>query len=178
MRADDVHERGTSPPAGPVVSVVICTLNRAALLKTALESLAEQTAPPGSFEVLVVDNGSTDDTAQVADGFRKVLNLTCVREGRTGLSHARNRGYLGAHGAYVAYLDDDATARPDWVEGILAAVQRENPDVLGGPVIPVFAAGRPAWFPPESQAWSLGERMRELRRDEFIRGESFVVKRS
>lgn len=158
--------------------MVICTLNRAEILEAALQSLAGQMAPPGSFEVLVVDNGSTDGTADVADRFREALGLTYVREDRPGLSYARNTGYLEARGAYVAYLDDDATARPDWVEAILAVVEKESPDVLGGPVIPFFPAGRPAWFPTESQAWSLGEQMRELRKDEYVRGESIVVRRS
>jgi len=178
MRADKGQEHATAPRPGPIVSVVICTLNRAEVLEGALQSLADQTAPAGSFEVLVMDNGSTDHTAEVAERFGKVLDLRYLREARTGLSYARNAGYVEASGAYVAYLDDDATARPDWVESILAAVEKESPDVLGGPVIPFFPAGRPAWFPPESQAWSLGDRMRELHRDEYIRGESIVIKKS
>jgi len=164
--------------SAPVLSVVICTLNRAEFLKGALQSLACQAAPRGSFEVIVVDNGSTDGTPAAVGSLAAVLDVRYVREERTGLSHARNAGLRQARGAYVAYLDDDARARPHWVEAILAAVAREEPDVLGGPVLPLAMEEKPAWFPLESQAWAAGRERRELGAGEYVRGEGFAVKKS
>jgi GT2 family glycosyltransferase len=178
MSAAGEQGANVRPAAAPVVSVVICTLDRAELLKLALKSLSDQAAPRQSFEVIVVDNGSTDDTPAVARSFEGVLDLGYVREGRTGLSHARNAGWAAARGAYVAYLDDDARARPDWVQGILAAVAQQEPDVIGGPHLAAFQGGRPAWFPEDFESWSPGDRDRELCDDEYAKGMNFVVKRS
>jgi glycosyltransferase involved in cell wall biosynthesis len=161
----------------PLLSVVICTVDRAGLLKGALESLADQTAPPQSFGVIVVDNGSTDATREVAEEFGQVLTLRYVREERMGLSHARNRAWAEARGDYVAYLDDDARARPEWVANLCAAIEEEAPEVLGGPVVPVCTTS-PDWFPLDSQGWSLGGQRRLLGRHEHVRGENFAVARA
>jgi glycosyltransferase involved in cell wall biosynthesis len=158
--------------------VIVCTRNRADLLRLALQSLAAQSAPPESFEVLVVDNGSTDHTSAVVDGCRALLDLRCVREDRTGLSYARNRGYAEAMGAYVAFLDDDAKARQDWVANICRAIEEDEPDIFGGPHFPAFIEPKPDWFPDARETWFLGDEARHLEPDEHVIGVNMIVRKA
>lgn len=106
-------------PGEAALDVVICTYNRADSLRLALASLAGQTAPrDGSWQVLVVDNNSTDDTAQaVADAVDAggVPGLRWVREPEQGLVAARQRGFRETTAPWVAFVDDDCTLDPSWV---------------------------------------------------------------
>jgi glycosyltransferase involved in cell wall biosynthesis len=135
-------------PDAPLVSVVICTHNRARQLRQALQSVAAQTLPRDGFETIVVDNASTDDTRTLAHEFRAAANVHYLFESTRGLCHARNAGWRAARGPYVAYLDDDAEATPGWLVEILRAFEsvRPTPGCVGGRVDPVYEAPRPAWL--------------------------------
>lgn len=135
---------------GPILSAVICTYNRADLLVGAIESLARQTLPPEAFEILVVDNASTDRTASVVEEcIRRYAShrIRYLHEARQGLGYARNTGYRQAQGAYVAYLDDDARAKEDWLEKALACFA-EHPELycVGGVILPFYTTPKPEWF--------------------------------
>ena len=139
-------------PASPrrSLSVVICTYNRARLLRRALESLRQQTLPPSAFEVVVVDNNSSDDTAEVsAEWARKLPNLKYALETRQGLSHARNCGWRIAAGDYVGYMDDDCRAPLGWLEAANRIAASVHPDAFGGPIHGYFEAKPPKWVKPE-----------------------------
>jgi predicted nucleotidyltransferase len=117
------------------VSVVIAARNRAEMLRRALESLLRQERLPD--EVVVVDNASTDTTADVALSFRDRLNLKLVREDQVGIPHARNAGLRHAAGDILAFIDDDCEAEPGW----LAEMEKpflKDPHVgsVGGNLIP------------------------------------------
>lgn len=134
------------------ISAIICTLNRIDYLRKAIKSLAEQTLPKDHYEILVVDNGSTDDTRQaVLEEFSSVRNLRYLYEPILGLSQARNTGWKSAHGRYVAYLDDDAIANSNWLEKILSVFEAIPSDVgcLGGRVVPIWKTPRTPWLPAE-----------------------------
>ena len=135
----------TTPP--PRVSVVICTRNRCGDLVNALRSAVEQqeNAPP--YEVVVVDNASTDATAHAVNRFATNGTVRYVHEPTLGLCHARNTGWRTARGEYIAYLDDDATASPTWVAAVVEGFAR-SPQIaaVGGRVDPVWQAPRPAWL--------------------------------
>lgn len=136
---------------GLVVSVVVCTFNRSAVLDICLESLSAQKADRNLWEVVIVDNGSTDDTGCVAGRYVNAnANFRLAVEKEIGLSKARNRGCRESAGGYVAYIDDDAKARPDWVSVMLDFIRR-NPGVtaFGGPDYGYALSGRPGWLPPE-----------------------------
>jgi GT2 family glycosyltransferase len=107
-------------------SVVICTYNRARLLERALHSLARQTLLPEHFEVIVVDDGSVDNTAGVCDKMRsRMPNLKYISTGNhISLSHARNIGIGEASGNYLLFTDDDCIAAEDWVGCMIAALDR------------------------------------------------------
>lgn len=132
----------------PLVSVIIATYNRAYILSECLESLACQTAAPDLFEVIVVDNNSTDNTAEVVASFAdKVPNLRLIKEPSQGLGHARNAGMAAAQGVWVASLDSDAKADKDWVAVILREIVRDNFDCFGGPYRAWHKYGpAPQWF--------------------------------
>jgi glycosyltransferase involved in cell wall biosynthesis len=134
----------------PAISTVICTYNRCALLREALSSLTAQSLPSSQFEVIVVDDGSTDATRAVAAEFADKLPLTVITQTNSGLSAARNAGWRAARAPLVAYLDDDARAAPDWLERILAAfAAAPEAAVVGGPVHPRWEKPRPAWLPDD-----------------------------
>ncbi|MEE8471432.1 MAG: glycosyltransferase family A protein [Dehalococcoidia bacterium] len=94
------------------VSAIICTHNRSDYLRQAIQSLADQTLPTEQYEVIVVDNGSTDNTRAVVEGFDHIANLRYVYEPILGLSQARNTGWQNARGEYIAFMDDDAIGYP------------------------------------------------------------------
>lgn len=131
----------------PLISVVICTHNRAGYLQTAIESVLEQDYPEGRYELVVVDNRSADDTAAVCAAFASDPRFRYAYEGELGLCYARNRGWREARGEYVLYLDDDAIAEPDWLKATEAAFAfAPNVGVVGGRVEPIWHAERPPWI--------------------------------
>lgn len=163
-----------------IISVAVCTYNRAELLSACLQSLADQTADSNLFEVIVVDNNSTDNTLDVISKyFGGHLNIRIVKELNKGLSHARNRGWKESVSEYVAYIDDDAIAHPDWVFQIKSFIERK-PDVVafGGPYDAFSLVPVPDWFPPDYGVLSLGEEERKIViGKEWITGTNMIFKR-
>ena len=143
-----------------IISVVVCTYNRADLLSKCLQSLTEQTLDLSVFEVIVVDNNSTDTTIDVASQYAKNnRNIKVVSEFIQGHSQARNRGWQEAQGYYIAYLDDDAKAAPDWCERILNAFNSVNPMpvAVGGQIHPFYEIPPPLWFTDDFEIRTWGE---------------------
>src|SRR5918995_1064612 len=115
----------------PAVTVVVPTRGRAAYLEVALDSLRRQrTRTP--HELLVVDDGSTDATPQVAARFGARL----IRHGeRRSLNAARNSGLREAGAALVAFVDDDVFVPPGWLDALVEGAQRHPPaEAVGGPI--------------------------------------------
>lgn len=113
----------------PLISVIVPTRNRAALLARLLESLSTLRYP--SWEAIVVDDGSTDDTPMVAEGFRvRGLPITYLYQPWAKMGSARNRAVSRARGEIVAFTDDDCLVDPGWLEAIAAAFDA-HPDALG-----------------------------------------------
>ena len=119
------------------VSVVICTYNRAQLLKRTLHSLNLQTVGPEQFEIIVVDDGSVDETPEICRQLSKDLpRMKYVANGRNlGISSSRNKGIKSAEGEFILFIDDDCIANNDWVERMSAALERE-PIVAGAVASP------------------------------------------
>lgn len=114
----------------PIISVIIPVWNSPGLLRRCLDALEGQNLARDTFEIIVVDNGSTDNSADVA---RSVPGVIVLNETRPGSYTARNRGLQHARGTYVAFTDADCLPAPDWLEKALAAAGR-HPDagVLAG----------------------------------------------
>lgn len=130
------------------ISVIICTRNRCESLKEALESLLRQEhVAQCAYEIIVVDNKSTDRTKEIVDGFAPGFNgrLRYVFEPSPGLSFARNKGIREAGGTIVAFTDDDCVVDPQWIHAIHACALETGFDALGGKILPVYPPETPRW---------------------------------
>lgn len=136
-------------------SVLVPTYNRAGYLRLCLEGLAAQSASRDSFEVIVVDNNSTDTTREVTLAFamrHPELRLRYCRELRQSAGHARNRGVAEARGEIVCFLDDDTVASAQWLDAMLAGFADPSVGCAGGPAIPDYQGRpRPPWLEGELQ---------------------------
>jgi glucosyl-dolichyl phosphate glucuronosyltransferase len=132
-----------------LLTVAICTWNRAALLGQTLEQLVCLTIPPSvEWEVLVIDNNSTDTTPSVLAGFRDRLPLRALREPRQGKSYALNRAADEAGGHYILWTDDDVLVDPEWLAAYHAAFLRwPEAAIFGGYIEAAFAGSPPTWLP-------------------------------
>lgn len=129
------------------LTAIICTRNRASFLDKCIRSLLDQSCNDEVFNVLVVDNGSTDDTKSILQQYESLAHFSSVFEPVTGLSRARNRGWREAKTPLVGYIDDDAVTVKDWVTSILEvdATQTPLPAWIGGPIHLEWEVSAPAW---------------------------------
>lgn len=131
------------------LSAIICTYNRADYLRKSLKSLTQQTLPVERFEIIVVDNNSNDDTRKVTlEEYAAVPNLRYLFEPVPGLSRARNTGWQNAAGRFIAFLDDDAVAAPQWAETFLEVFTtwEPMPGCAGGKAEPIWEVPQPNWL--------------------------------
>lgn len=135
-------------PETPVYSIVVPTHNRAHALGGVIHSLLAQNVAR-AFEIIVVDNRSSDSTRPVVEEFARSRSgsVRYVREERAGAAAARNAGIEAARGTVVAFVDDDEIAAPDWLTG-LDAVYQQHPDAwcVGGRVVLGLPKVQPRWF--------------------------------
>lgn len=161
--------------AQPEASVVVATRDRPSLLRECLESLyADNSA--ASREVIVVDNGSSEETAELVSTFqrRTQLDVRCVREQQIGLSHAKNRGVAEANGPLIIFLDDDMAVENGWVDALLGPLADPQVVAVTGRVLPRWLATPPDWmWGPHARMLTskdFGDRNRRLAPDEFPLG--------
>ncbi len=133
-----------------ILSIIICSYNRASYISDALTSLYCQSAGLNAFEVIIVDNNSTDNTKEVYTIWRQTNTngqFTFISETKQGASFARNMGATIAKGEWVCFMDDDAVATPNYVENILKHIQNK-PDAVGfgGRIIPKYIPAEPKWM--------------------------------
>jgi glucosyl-dolichyl phosphate glucuronosyltransferase len=132
------------------VTVAVITFNRSRYLRQTLAGLVRQEYPGDCWELLVIDNNSTDDTADaVASFMASTPSPRRVVEARPGLDHGRNRAIAEARGDVIALVDDDILVEPDWLTQLIAPFSSQGSHsigVVGGEVVPVFPDGLPAWL--------------------------------
>ena len=136
------------------ITVLVCTFNRCQSLQATLESLVTQTLPRSlGWEILVVDNKSSDETRQVVERFRRQdpERIRYVLERQQGVSYARNAGIREARGEILAFIDDDETADAAWLENLTANLHSGEWAGAGGRVLPPSSFSRPRWLPPKSR---------------------------
>jgi glucosyl-dolichyl phosphate glucuronosyltransferase len=139
------------------ISIIICTRNRAASLGQTLAALGRVAVPAGkTVEILVVDNGSGDETAKVVADAR-VLNaeVRYLQEKRPGLSRARNRGLADASGDIIVFTDDDVIPAEDWLVRLCAPMLAGEADAVAGGVRIAADLERP-WMTDFHRAWVAG----------------------
>ncbi len=148
----------------PKISAIICTHNRDAYLGAAIDTLLDQDFE--DYEVIVVDNGSTDTTRAVVEARLPHPRLRYLYEPTLGLSVARNTGAEAAQGEIVAYLDDDAEASRGWLSALHKVYARhEKLAIAGGKVTLLWPPGRscPPWLSTDMSgslgAYDLGDEL-------------------
>lgn len=167
------------------ITVAICTWNRCALLNETLEHVARLEIPSGvEWEVLVVNNNSTDATDEVLASFAARLPLHKVREIKPGLSNARNRAVCEAVGEYILWTDDDVLVDELWLKAYCEAFTRwPDAAIFGGNIKPWFEGTPPDWL---VRVWSqvasayasrdLGEQDIPLSQEVMPFGANFAVR--
>ena len=132
--------------------VIICTYNRSINLPTCLGNLVRQEGVDGlEWEVLVVDNNSSDDTRGVVErlGTELPVPIRYTFEPEQGLNHARNRGVKDSHSKYFSFVDDDILVKPDWLASIYRALEDQDADAVGGRIHLDPDIQLPPWVTPE-----------------------------
>lgn len=131
------------------VSFIIPTANRAALLQKTLLSIV-QILPAGSdAEIIIVDNGSTDKTAETCTAIQTEFPKHAIRyiyDSMPGMLTGRHRGAMEARGDILSYLDDDVILGPQWLEGLRDSFSSENVSLVGGPSRPKYEVEPPSWL--------------------------------
>lgn len=148
------------------VSIVICCYNSAARLPQTLHHLASQKVSPEiCWEVIVVDNASTDNTAQIALELWPLdfpTPLRVVREPQPGLSFARRRGFEEAQYEFVSFVDDDNWVANNWVETVYEImISRPEVGACGGRSTAAFEREAPDWFETFQSSFAVGDQAEE-----------------
>jgi len=169
-----------------IISAIVCTHNRVKLLETAIKSLIEQDYESTLYEIVIVDNGSKDGTRGLIASYSKGISapkITYVYEGRLGISWARNAGWQSAQGKYIAYIDDDERAEPDWLRLLVTVLDDQLRDVVavGGPIHLDWDGDRPNWLPVSMERFyskvDLGDEARNLTAGEYPLTSNLAIRR-
>lgn len=133
-----------------ILSIIICSYNRANYIEAALDSLYYQSAHAENFEVIIVDNNSSDNTHEIYSKWRAAHpngNFQYITENKQGASFARNKGAAIAKGSWVCFMDDDAIAISNYVENIIKHIDtKPNAVGFGGRIIPKYIPAEPKWM--------------------------------
>lgn len=169
------------------LSLVIATYNRAASLLDTLKSVVRQSAPSEQWECVVVNNNSSDNTA---DSFAEFVreypdyNIRMVNEPSQGLSYARNRGIREGVGEYIAIIDDDEHIAEDFIASYIELFDSVPEAVAaGGPIVAEYPAGRPKWMScyterPIANTMYFGEQVCEFPKGRIPGGGNMALRRS
>ena len=133
------------------ISAVVCTYNREKYILDSLTSLRDQTLHESLYEIILVDNNSTDATALKCMEFGQNathINYHYYKETKQGLSYARNRGIALAQGEFIVFLDDDAVASKNYLEEIVSFFDSHSEvSAIGGRIFPKYEQPKPVWMP-------------------------------
>lgn len=169
------------------LTLLIPTFNRSRELLRALRSVAEQRLDPALWECVIVDNNSTDDTAEAVARFAEehpALQIRRVVEPKAGVSHARNRGLQEARTELIASIDDDERINPDFLEAYLRFFDTHpEANIAGGKIIAEYPSGRPAWMSrwterPIANPMDYGEEIRPFPKGALPGGGNMAFRRS
>lgn len=131
------------------VSIIIPTYNRARLLRFTINSICKQTLNTDEFEVLVLDNGSTDNTKEITDKIIKdhqKHNIRYIYEPEPGLLSGRHRGAVEAKGDILVFVDDDIEADMNWLSAIYETFKDPEVHLVGGKNLPRYEVKPLYWL--------------------------------
>lgn len=161
--------------APPDITVILCTYNRCGDLACALEHIAASQMPISiTWEVLVVDNNSTDQTRDVVEAFERRFpgRFRYVFERTPGKSHALNCGIAESRGEVLAFVDDDVTMEPTWLQNLTTELRAGKLAGVGGRILPPAGFTPPRWLPVSEFGilcahFDLGDQPSELKRPPY-----------
>lgn len=164
------------------VSVIIPTQNRSEYLRNTIISLQEQNFPKVDYEIIVVDNNSTDDTPEVVEECNRngKKEVVYVKEQEIGLHNARHAGAKAAKGEILAYVDDDVICDLNWLSELVKPYADPEVGCVGGKILPKWEAEPPEWvkqYPSSLSLLDLGPEIKELKTPK-IYGCNFSIRRS
>jgi glycosyltransferase involved in cell wall biosynthesis len=168
------------------VSVIVCTYNRAQYLPTTLQRLAEQTCDSNHYEILIIDNNSTDETSNISREFIKNhphIDCKYYLEQDQGHTFARNRGIKESNYNILSFIDDDAFVRPNFIENTIHYFSN-NPSVaaIGGKIIPKYESSEPKWMSkylwPLVAALDMGDTPKQFKGRKFPIGANMAFRKS
>ncbi|MCC5908741.1 MAG: glycosyltransferase family 2 protein [Balneolaceae bacterium] len=172
----------------PRITIAICTYNRAGYLKDTLDDLAAQTASPGEFEILVVNNNSRDGTDTVCEIFSRTnpeFSFRWVDEKNQGLSYARNRAAREALSSVIIYIDDDVHLPETFVQTALEYIEKRSSTMCaGGRIFVSFddKEAHPDWIPAELMPMfglhDLGKNDQIYLPNNFPRGGNMMIRKT
>lgn len=170
-----------------MITVIICTYNREKYIGQLLDSLAKNDYPESDYEIVLVNNNSTDNTRLICERFaanHQNISFRYVEEHEQGLSAARNRGIKEAKGDIVIYVDDDALVDSDYIR-TYAEHFSSFPETMaaGGPIEPLYETAEPSWMSPYTKAlltaWmDYGDKVREYPSGRFPGGGNAAYRKS
>lgn len=134
-----------------MISVIVCTYNRDKYLYDALSHIADNDFPADDYEIVLINNNSTDNTEQECKRFAACFPQIQFRyfvETKQGLSHARNRGIEESRGDILVFLDDDSFVKSDYLSNLNTQMQKHSDAMaFGGKITPLFESGKaPEWL--------------------------------
>jgi glycosyltransferase involved in cell wall biosynthesis len=132
-----------------MISIIIPTMNRASSLKLAIQSFCQQDFPIDQYEILVVDNGSTDNTKEITETAIATYpshQIHYIYEPEPGLLSGRHRGALEAQGDILTFVDDDIEADPNWLQAIHSSFDDPTVQLVGGRNLPKYETDPPEWL--------------------------------
>lgn len=170
-----------------MITVILCTYNRDKYIYNVLKSVAENDYPRSEYEIVLVNNNSTDNTEAECRRFAADFPDITFRyfvETQQGLSYARNCGIHNALGDLLVYVDDDATVNKDYLRTYADFFAR-NPHTMaaGGPILPVYETAEPAWMTHYTRQLVtgklyLGDKEREFPKGAFPGGGNSCYRKS
>ncbi len=169
-----------------MISVIVCTYNRQKYIGACLEHMANQSASSDQYEVIVIDNNSTDETARIAAQAieqHPEVTINYFLEKSVGLSHARNRGIQEAKGDILSFIDDDAFADHGYVKAIGDYfADHQEVSAIGGKIIPEYEDQEPQWMSkfllPLVAAVDMGDKPRPFPGSKFPIGANMAFRKS
>ena len=160
-----------------MLSIVICTYNRNDILKICLETIVKYFPTNFTAEMIIVNNNSTDSTAQTLTDFVKTYSwCKVVNEPKQGLSQARNTGFQSASHSWILYLDDDAKIDQNLFNRIHENIKLQTYQCIGGMYLPWYVNEKPKWFRDKWASNQLAyDKLHLLQINEFASGGVFLV---
>ena len=161
----------------PILTVIICTYNRADLLSECLQSIYNSPYSK-SIKVLVIDNGSVDRTKEViTDALAKWDNFETAIEHKVGLSNARNKGIQLSTTEWIGFIDDDSKIGENFLPIALEIIKIEHFDCFGGTYYPWYKFGKPEWVKDEWFTKNILLEKRGKLENDYLSGGIFFIKK-